>query len=59
MAAEGDYREGDGVVAGEDGEIVGGLADDCGDLADVAGGFFYADDVFDLREASRAWPARR
>src|ERR1700691_2196909 len=56
VAAERDYGQRYGVVAGEDGEAFGGLAGDRGDLANVAGGFFHAGDVFDLREAfQRCW----
>src|SRR5277367_1014964 len=51
VSAEGNYGESDGVVTGEDGEACGGLAGDCGDLADVAGGFFYAGDIFDSCES--------
>src|ERR1700691_4448051 len=56
VSAQGDDGQRDGVVAREDRETFGGLAGDCGDLADVAGSFFYAGDVIDPRQAlQRCW----
>ena len=50
LASDGGDGEGEGVVAGEDGEVAGG--GDFGDLVEGAGGFLDADDVFDFGGAS-------
>ena len=50
-AAERDEWNGDGVVAREHDEIFGDFMDHGCHLRDIAGGFFDADDVVDLREA--------
>src|SRR6266404_1016054 len=50
-AAERDEGKRQGVVAGEDEEILGNEVEDGAHLGDAAGGFLDADDVLDLGEA--------
>ena len=50
VSTEGDEGKGERIVAGEDEEVCRNLAEDRAHLGDVAGSFFYADDVFDLRK---------
>src|SRR5579883_681875 len=50
-AAEGHERDRDGIVAGKDREPRRHFVQHVGHLRDVTGGFFDADDVFDLRQA--------
>src|SRR6267143_1993025 len=49
-SAKRDDRERDGVVAGENDEVLRHRVQNRGHLRDVAGGFLDADDIFNLRE---------
>src|SRR6266446_3951368 len=53
-AAERDEGKSQGVVAGEDEEILGNEVEDGAHLGDAAGGFLDADDVLDLGEAENS-----
>src|SRR5713101_5784903 len=50
-ATQRDQREGDGVVAGKNGEVMRDSVENDGHLRHVAGGFLDAHDVFDCGEA--------